>query len=355
MSMDARLDIGIVGLGPHGLNRAEILTNFDQRVYGSDASPEARDEFEQRFRSDHFETPTALFEQDPDAVVITTPNKFHEPVATTAMERGIDVFIEKPLAHTLDDAEQIATTAEKTGRICMVGYQSRFLNVCKILKWYIDQGYFGEIRHVQSAYMRRRGVPSRGSWYTSKEIAGGGALIDIGIHVIDLLLYFLDEPTVLDITSTTRSDFGNRESYTYIDMWGNDDDANIFDVEDSVSAFMEFENETTGTMEVAWAVNAESVHAYHIHGTDAGALLDITDLLNTDNAVHQSLQLYEARNGGADHYLDSSVTTNRNDPYLEQMETFITAVANNEPLSINTAEQALAVQRVVDRIYADNA
>lgn len=354
MNTNARLDIGIVGLGTHGLHRGEILQEFGQQVYGSDASPDARQDFERRFGDDHFETPTALFEQDLDAVVITTPNKFHAPVATEAMEQGIDVFIEKPLANTLENARRIATVAEETGRICMVGYQSRFLNVCKILKWYIDQGYFGTIRHVQSSYMRRRGVPGRGSWYTSKEISGGGALIDIGIHVIDLLLYFLDESRVNDITSVTRSDFGGRESYAYLDMWGEDDDTQMFDVEDSVSAFLEFEGDTTATVEVAWAVNAESTHTYHIHGTEAGARLDITDVLNATADVHQSLQLFEARTGGADHYLDSSVTTNRNDPYKEQIETFIDAVATDEPPSINTVEQALAVQQIVEQIYNDN-
>lgn len=162
MRNDITLDIGVVGLGTHGLNRAQTLVDFDQRVYGSDTSSEARRRFERRFDGAHFESPTELFEEDLDAIVITTPNKFHEPVATTAMERGIDVFTEKPLAHTLKSAERIAATAEETGQTCMVGFQSRFLNVCKILKWYIERGFFGEITHVQAAYMRRRGVPGRG-------------------------------------------------------------------------------------------------------------------------------------------------------------------------------------------------
>ncbi|GKZ14470.1 oxidoreductase [Haladaptatus sp. T7] len=354
MRNDQTLDVGVVGLGTHGLNRAQTLVDFDQRVYGSDASPDARNRFERRFGSAHFESPTELFEEDLNAVVITTPNKFHEPVATAAMKRGIDVFMEKPLAHTLASAERIADTAAETGQTCMVGFQSRFLNVCKILKWYIDRGFFGEITHVQSAYMRRRGVPGRGSWYTSKELAGGGALIDIGIHVIDLLFYFLDEPTVADVASTTRRDFGNQESYAYLDMWGEDDDANMFDVEDSASAFLEFEGDRTATMETAWAVNADSVHAYQIHGTEAGALLDITDIPNTDGEVDQTLEFFETRSGGVDHYLDTSVTANRNNPYREQIRAFLDAVAANDTPDINTVEQALAVQRLVERIYTDN-
>ncbi len=354
MRNDITLDIGVVGLGTHGLNRAQTLVDFDQRVYGSDTSSEARQRFERRFDGAHFEHPTDLFEEELDAVVITTPNKFHEPVATAAMERGIDVFMEKPLAHTLESAERIAKTADETGKTCMVGFQSRFLNVCKILKWYIDKGFFGEITHVQSTYLRRRGVPGRGSWYTSKELAGGGALIDIGIHVMDLLFYFLDEPDVHDVKSTTRCDFGNRDSYAYLKMWGEDDDANMFDVEDSASAFLEFDGGQTATVETAWAVNADSLHSYRIHGTEAGALLDITDIRDTDVDVSQMLKFFETRSGGVDHYLDTSVTANHNDPYREQIQAFIDAVAHDEPPTTNTVEQALAVQRLVNRIYADN-
>ena len=347
----ATLDIGIVGLETYGMNRTRTLVGFGHDVYGSDASPEVRGEFERRFNGETFENPTALLEQDLDAIVITTPNKFHETIAVEAMEQGFDVFTEKPLAHTLESAERIATTAEQTGRICMVGYYNRFLNVCRVLRRYIREGYFGEISHVRATYLRRRGVPGRGSWYTSKELAGGGALMDIGTHVLDLLFYFLDQPTVADLNATTRQDFGDRASYAYLDMWGEDDDAKMFDVEDSVTGFFEFEGNCTATVQAAWAANAESVHAYRIHGTEAGALLDITDLLMDDAHVQQSLTFYEARGGEVDHYIDSDVTVNANDPYDRQLETFTEAIATGESPTQNTVEQALAVQRIVDRIY----
>lgn len=348
------LEIGVAGIGTYGLHRAAILADFGHSVYGSDASSEARDEFERRVGTTVFESPDELFERDLDGVLVTTPNKFHEPVATAAMERGFDVFIEKPLAHTLESAERIAATAHETDRLCMVGFQNRFLNVCKVLKWYIDEGFLGDIRHVQAEYIRRRGVPGRGSWYTSEEIAGGGAVIDIGLHIIDLLDHLLDSPEVRDVTATTREDFGHRESYAYLDMWGEDADADMFDVEDSASAFLTYEGGITTTLEVAWAANAEAAHTYQIYGTEGGALLDITDRLDTAGEVNQMLQFYGARTGGADHYLDTSVTTNSNDPYREQLSTFVEAITNDIQPSVNTIEQALAVQHIVDRIYAES-
>jgi predicted dehydrogenase len=106
---DDRLEIGVIGLGTHGLNRAQVLADFEHSVYGSDVNPDARETFERWFSDSYFRTPSDLFDQEPDAVVIATPNKYHE--------RGIDVFIEKPLAHPINSAERIAETAANTGRI----------------------------------------------------------------------------------------------------------------------------------------------------------------------------------------------------------------------------------------------
>ena len=348
------LKVGIAGLGTCGIHRAEILADFGHTIYGSDASPEARGEFEDRVGTDVFSSPDELFERDLDGVLVTTPNKFHEPVATGAMERGFDVFIEKPLAHTLESAERIAATARETGQICMVGFQNRYLNVSKILKWYIDEGFLGEIRHVQAAYIRRRGIPGRGSWYTSADIAGGGAVIDIGIHIFDLLNHFLNSSEIKDVSAKTRRDFGHQESYAYLNMWGEDAAANMFDVEDSASAFFEYDNGTTTTVDIAWAANAESTHWYQFYGTKGGAVLDITDHLEKAGGVVQALQFYGANSGGVDHFLDAAVTANNNDPYRDQLLAFIKAIIDDTQPSMNTLDQALAVQRTVDRIYSEN-
>lgn len=354
MNETDRLEIGVVGLGTYGSYRAEILEEFGHRMYGADPSVTTRDELETEFEGGLYESPSALFEKDIDALVITTPNKFHESVAVDAMEQGIDVFIEKPLAHSLESAEQIAEVADDTEQICMVGFQSRFLNVCNILKSYIEEGRLGEITHIEAKYTRRRGVPGRGTWYTSDEIAGGGAVIDIGIHVFDLLFYFLDSPSVSNVVSSTRCDFGDRESYAYLDMWGEDDDARMFNVEDAASGFIEFDDGTTASIEIAWATNVEPEHAYYIHGTEMGAHLDITDIVDSEADVVQMLNFYRAETGGADHFLDISATTNRNDPYREQMREFEEAIIAREHPSINTIEQALDVQRLVDRVYEQN-
>lgn len=349
-----RLTIGIVGLGTHGANHAEILQDLGHELRGVDTDPDVRREFEEAFDAPTYERPPELFESGVDAVIISTPNKFHETVATNALEAGLDVLLEKPLADSVESAERIVEAAERTERICMVGFHHRFRSHCRVLGEYIDEGYLGEISHVKATFVRRRGIPGRGTWYTSTEIAGGGALMDVGAHLLDLLLYFLGWPEIEDVLATTRSEFGPREDYAYLHMWGEDGEARMYDVEDAVHAFLEFDNGTTADVEVAWATNAESRHTYEIRGTQAGATLDITNTITeVDPWVDQrnDLTLYEVRSGVADHYVDSELTCPLNDPYRDELSAFLDAVVAGERPESNNVHQALAVQRAIDRIY----
>lgn len=347
--------IGILGLETHGTNYAEVLTALDcPPVCGADADPTARREFRERFGATTYENLSNLLEADLDAVIVCTPTKFHEPTATAALEHGLDVFLETPLSHDLESAENIAAVAEETDNICMVGFYERFRNICDVTKSYIEEGYFGEIIHIHGKFVRRRGVPGRGTWYTSKDIAGGGALMDIGGHLLDLLLYFLEWPELSDIMATSRSDFGHHKDYSYIYMWGDDGDAKMYDVEDSVTAFCQFDTDTTATIEVAWATNTESEHSYTIRGTEAGAFLDLTDTLPEVEPVpdrRNHLELYEARSNGTDHFVNSDVVAPSNYAYHDELRMFIDAVRSGDRPEANNIHQGLAVQCIIDEIY----
>jgi predicted dehydrogenase len=348
------LTVGIVGLGAHGVNYTEILTSLGHEVYGVDAEPHARREFQDTFDTATFEDPMELFEADVDAVIICTPTKFHEATTTSALENGLDVLVETPLGHDLSSAEHIASVAEETGNICMVAFYERFRNICQVTKSYLKEGYFGEVTHVHAKFIRRRGVPGRGTWYTSQDVAGGGALMDVGGHLLDLLLYFLDWPELTDAMATSRSDFGPQEDYAYLRMWGEDGDAKMYDVEDSVTAFCEFDDGTTASVEVAWAANVQSEHSYTIRGTEAGAHLDITDTIPEVEEVPEtrnSLELFEARSGVADHFVNSEVVTSQNDRYHSMMQTFVDAVFGDGRPTANNIHQGLAVQRAIDKFY----
>lgn len=351
---DPPLQVGIIGLGSYGKHHVTMLTDLGHEVFGVDADPEARQEFERELGAPTYETAAELYERDIDAAIISAPNKYHETAAVDALENGLDVIIEKPLAHDLPSAERIARTARETERICMVGYPHRYRNVCQVARSYIEDGYFGDLTHVSARFVRRRGLPGRSTWLTSEEIAGGGAMMDIGSHLVDLVLFLCDWPELADVMATARSDFGGREDYAYLRMWGDDDQGRRYDVEDAMTAFCEFENGPTASIEVAWAANQTAEHAYTIRGTEAGAYLNITDTLQeVDPVVNErnELDIYEARTGGCDHYVNSEIVTQVNDPFEAELETFLEAVRTGERPDQNNVEQALRVQRVLDAVY----
>lgn len=180
MTMDrSEIRTGIVGLGNIGQYHAERLVDLEvPLVGGMDVATEARTRFARRYDVDVYEDHQALYDTV-DAVIITTPNKYHESYAVDAFERDLHVLLEKPLAHSLESAERIAQAARETDSHCMVGFNNRFANTVKIVRNRIDRGELGEVTHVEANYVRRRGIPGRGSWFTRRQIAGGGALIDL--------------------------------------------------------------------------------------------------------------------------------------------------------------------------------
>ena len=338
--------VGVVGLGNIGRFHAERLRDgAGELVGGMDVDPDARASFADTYGANAYADADELFAVA-DAAVIATPNRHHEADAIAALDRGLDVLLEKPLAHDLESAERIAAAAHDAEGFVMTGFANRFANPVSVLKTYQERGRFGETRHVEANYVRRRGIPGRGSWFTTEASSGGGSLIDIGIHAIDLALYFLDFPPVIEVSATTRSGFGAREDYAYLDMWGEDTGHEAFDVDDSVTAFVRCANGATVSLEAAWATNRPSDHRFLLRGTDAGACFDRSE---------GSLKLYESSKAGADHLADTEVSTRANDSHAAEQAAFVRAAERGEAPELNTVEEGVVVQRVIDAIYRSSA
>jgi len=228
----------------------------------------------------------------------------------------------------------------------MVGFHNRFRNPVEVIKGYQEEGRFGDTRHVEANFIRRRGIPGRGSWFTNRDIAGGGALIDIGVHAIDLALHLLDFPEIVEVSGETRSAFGGREDYTYLQMWGDDAGPEDFDVEDSATAFVRLAGGKTVSLDVAWAVNRPGNDEFVVTGTEAGATFD---------RGTGELTIYETARAGADQFADATVETRPTDTHEAEERRFFEAVRSGDPPRRNTPEQALQVQRVIDAIYRSEA
>ncbi|KAB1193826.1 gfo/Idh/MocA family oxidoreductase [Haloferax sp. MBLA0076] len=342
MSTGSSVRVGIVGLGNIGHHHADRLVDLGATLVGGlDIQADARRQFAEKYDVNTYEDKAELF-GEVDAVIITTPNRFHEEYAVAALDAGLDVLLEKPLAHSLESAERIAEAAERADGFCMVGFNNRFANPVEVVRHHYESGQFGDITHVEANYVRRRGIPGRGSWFTSKDIAGGGSLIDIGVHAIDLALYFLDFPDVVEVSGVTRSEFGDKDDYTYVEMWGDDIGPEAFDVDDSASAFIRTDEGTTISLEVAWATNRPTNDEFFLRGTEGGARFD--------RASHE-LEFYDGGVGGSNHLSTANVETQANDTHKSEQRLFVESVAAGEHPGRNTVEQGLAVQRVIDAIY----
>ncbi|MFC4541725.1 Gfo/Idh/MocA family protein [Halosolutus amylolyticus] len=337
--------IGIVGLGNIGQYHAERLRDLDvSLVGGMDVAAEARTRFARRYDVDVYEDHTELYDLV-DAVIITTPNRYHEQYAVDAFERDLHVLLEKPLAHSIESAERIADAAADSAGFCMVGFNNRFANTVRIVKNRIDRGDLGEVGHIEANYVRRRGIPGRGSWFTRRDIAGGGALIDLGVHAVDLALYLLGYPDVVEVNGVTRGEFGGREEYAYLDMWADDAGPAGFDVDDSATAFVRCEGNRTIALEVAWATNRPANHEFLVRGTESAARFDL---------LEGDLSFHSASNIGPDHLEDTSIETRQNDTHTDEQKAFFDVITGeeyqNEAVS-DSIERALKVQRTIDAIY----
>ncbi|TYL40731.1 gfo/Idh/MocA family oxidoreductase [Natronococcus pandeyae] len=341
------IGVGIVGLGGMGHLHAKNVEQFGADVVaGADLVEKQRQQFATEFGAKTYETHEGLVvDDDVDAVIVTTPNRFHEPITVDALEAGCHVLVEKPLAHTLESAERIADAAAAAPGVCMVGFHNRHAASMAMFDEQDKRGRFGDLTHVEANYVRRRGVPGPGSWFTDPDLAGGGSLLDIGVHALDLALYAMDFPEIVEVSGVVRTTFGMDPEYADPDGFGDawDAEAETYDVDDSVTAFVRCKGGKTISLEAAWATNREPSMDFRVRGTDAGAQFDIG---STD------MEILEAGTAGCDHYADVDMTGDSSlTGHKEQDAKFLETIAAGVEPETNTIEEALTVQRVIDAIY----
>lgn len=207
-----------------------------------------------------------------DALSIAVPNSLHKPIALAAFEHGLHVLCEKPLARNSEEAEAMVQAATKANRVLSVVYNHRERSDIQFLKRYITEGNLGTIYYAKAFWMRRRGIPGAGSWFVNKEIAGGGPLIDLGVHVLDMALFLLDEPDVVSVTASTYNELGSRG--IGFDLTARKSGLNSkFEVEDLATAFIRLSTGATLLLETSWATHSSAQDGYGVvlYGTQGGA------------------------------------------------------------------------------------
>jgi len=210
-----------------------------------------------------FESHEDLFALGVDAVSVCTPNVAHHSMSVAALNAGVHVLVEKPLAVTLDQAIDMVRAAKKTNRILSVGFQPRYDPNSKVIKEIVQSGELGKIYYVETGGGRRRGMP--GGTFIKKEIAGAGAMADIGCYSLDLVLNALGHPKPLTVSAATYNYFGTSPKYH--------PQAAEFDVEDFGAALVRLEGGITLLFKISWAMHMDTLGATFFLGTDAGLKL----------------------------------------------------------------------------------
>lgn len=333
--------IGIIGAG--GISEAHLQAIKDEPRAEVTAIADVSAEMASHRASRHAipsvfsDYQEMLAKAEIDAVIVCVPNDLHAETANHALEAGKHVLCEKPMAIHVQQAETMIAAAKRADKILMVGHNNRFRSDAEQVKRLLDEGKLGSVYHAKAGWTRRHGIPGWGSWFTQKERAGGGPLIDIGVHMLDLTLWLVGHPKPVSVLGQTYAKFGPQRRG--LSEWGRIDEHGHFDVEDMAVALITFENGFTLSLDASWASHIEKENVFlKLYGEEGGASLDL---------IEERLTLYHDWHGVP------STTEMTPKPQKERVllfAHFLDAI-EGKTAPICTPEQALYISRLIEAIY----
>ena len=278
-----------------------------------------------------------------DVIHVLTPNDSHADATIAALESGKHVMSEKPMAKTAADAKRMVEAAERTGKKLTVGYQSRYRADSQFLYKYARDGKLGEVYYAKAHAVRRRAVPTWGV-FLDEEKQGGGPLIDIGTHALDLTLWLMDNYKPKMVVGSTFHKLSHKENAANaFGSW----DPKKFTVEDSAFGFIKMENGATITLEASWALNTLQVDEAKctLCGTEGGA--DMMGGLRLNGEEYSRLwETQVSTSGGGVAFFDGKTES---DADVEARQ-WIDAIVNNTQPTV-LPQQAYVVSQILEAIY----
>jgi len=269
------------------------------------------------------------------AVVVAVPNRFHASLAIAAMDTGKHVLLEKPMGINLADARVIYDRQQSSGLIVMICHQMRWMWWAQAMRKRIAAGDLGHIYHAKAGWRRRKGIPGWGTWFTQMAESGGGPLVDIAVHMLDISLHLMGNPKPLSVSGVTASVFGKERRG--IGTWGKPDWAGHFDVEDFASAFVRLEGNRTLSLDVSWAAHVDRPKDYvELLGVDGGL-----------NYYGGELKFLTERDGEV---IDEIRTDGNADERVAMNREFLAAIDGGQPPECD-AYSGLVTCSVLDAIY----
>ncbi len=275
-----------------------------------------------------------------DAVDVCVWNCSHASCSIEALDAGLHVLCEKPMATSAAEAEAMLEAAKRNDRLLMIGFVMRFDSETIIAKDFIDKDYLGDIYYSKATYLRRHGAP--GGWFSDKSRSAGGPVIDLGVHVIDLTRYLMGSPKPVSVYAVTQDKLKNRPFLKTDVVWRAKDstDDDIYDVEDFAVALIKYEDGQTTLLETSYSLNGEECTKKEVFGTKGGMNLNGADM-----------KIYTVVN---DYLADISPKTTSYKNYKPlfdaEMAHFVDCVLNGTECKA-TAEDGIVVMKILDAIY----
>ena len=345
------IKIGIIGCGGIGMQKhlpalsvidnVQIIAFCDTNIERATA---AKEKFGTEDAKIYDNYKNMLVDKLVNVVHICTPNKSHSHIAIDALENGMHVMCEKPMAKTAAEAKTMVEASKRTGKKLSIAYQNRFRQDSLYLKKLCEQGELGEIYFAKAHAIRRRAVPTWGVFLNEEE-QGGGPLIDIGTHALDLTLWMMNNYKPKYVVGNTYAKLSNtKNAANAFGSWNPDE----FNVEDSAFGFITMENGATIILETSWALNTldEDEAKTTLCGTKGGA--DMRDGLTINGEAHS--RLYEKKilidSEGVAFFDSSSVES---EEVIEARQWIDCIINDTDP--VVKPEEAMVVTQILEAIY----
>ena len=339
--------VGMIGAGAIANDHCNNINRYPgaEVVAVADLSRERGAELKKKFSSIgkfYEKWQDLLANPEIDAVAVALPNVLHAPVSLAALRAGKHVLLDKPFALNYGEAREVVAVAKQKRKILMLGMNQRYRQDAQMLRAMIARGELGDIYHAKAYWYRRMGSPKFGTWFVNKKLSGGGCMLDIGVHFLDLALFLADNWKPVSVSGKVYTKFGHRGIGE--GGWGKSDRNKklTFDVDDFATALIKFSNDMTLELNISWVIHQEQADRNNVqlYGTEAGAELAPLKLFRHAKKTGE-YEVVAPQNVKIPHRYE-----NRQANWLDAI------VGKDKPLC--SVAQSLVVQKILDGIYASS-
>ncbi|MHC1683115.1 MAG: Gfo/Idh/MocA family protein [Clostridiaceae bacterium] len=354
MSKHNKVKIGICGCGWIAENahipalikngHVEITSVFD---FDLNRSINIANKFKIKSYFDSFDD---FLNSDIDAVIISTPNYSHGEYILRTLEKGKHVLCEKPFTVFLEETKEIITLANKNKKIVMPGFVNRFRYDIEKMRQIILDNDIGDIKKIEAGWVRRSGVPRPGTWFTNKKLSGGGVLIDLGSHIIDLCLMLLSDKNIKEKALTTSYNYTNNSELSA--SWFKRDTKNnlTIDVEESALSEIVFQDKVLLQVKLSWLASKEGDFTYFkIYGENGEVELKTLFGFSNDRLWEGDSLFIKKDNESKTIYFNKE-ENNAMLAFSSMMTYFINSI-NGEDMNFLNLEDAYNTVNLIEQLY----